>query len=89
VMRGAVLCDTVGLEINLAVKIAESSIAAAANLHCAAAISDLRFGCSTGNQGNALDVTESPVRMIDGVFTVPTGPGLGIEVDEKLVKSLA
>ena len=89
VMRGAVVCDTLGLEINLAGKIAESSIAAAANLHCAAAISDLRFGCSTGNQSNAADVTESPIQMTDGIFTVPTGPGLGVEVDEKMVKSLA
>jgi L-alanine-DL-glutamate epimerase-like enolase superfamily enzyme len=89
VMRGAVLCDTLGLEINLAGKIAESSIAAAANLHCAAAISDLRFGCSTGNQGNAADVIDDPIRMAHGVFNVPMGPGLGIEVDEDLVRALA
>jgi muconate cycloisomerase len=89
VMRGAVVCDTVGLEMNLAGKIAESSIAAAANLHCAAAISDLRFGCSTGNQSNAADVTESPIRMSDGVFNISTGPGLGVEVDETMVKALA
>jgi muconate cycloisomerase len=89
VMRGAVVCDTVGLEINLAGKIAESSIAAAANLHCAGAISDLRFGCSTGNQSNAADVTESPIRMSDGIFEIPTGPGLGVDVDETLVKALA
>ncbi len=89
VMRGAVVCDTVGLEINLAGKIAESSIAAAANLHCAAAISDLRFGCSTGNQANAADVTQSPIRMRAGVFDIPSGPGLGVEVDETMVKALA
>ncbi len=89
VMRGAVVCDTLGLEINLAGKIAESSIAAAANLHCAAAISDLRFGCSTGNQSNAADVTESPILMSDGEFNIPTGPGLGVEVDETMVKALA
>jgi len=89
VMRGAVLCDTLGLQINLAGKIAESSIAAAANLHCAAAISDLNFGCSTGNQANAADVTDDPIRMIDGVFNIPSGPGLGVEVDEELVRALA
>lgn len=89
VMRGAVVCDTLGLEINLAGKIAESSIAAAANLHCAAAISDLRFGCSTGNQSNAADVTESPIRMSEGMFDIPTSPGLGVEVDETMVKALA
>lgn len=89
VMRGAALCQTAGLHINLAGKVAESSIAAAANLHCAAAIGDLHFGCSPGNQGIAADVTTDPPNMEEGVFTVPTAPGLGVEVDETLVKELA
>lgn len=89
VMRGSTVCDVAGLHINLAGKVAESSVAAAANLHCAAAISDLQFGVSPGNQANAADVVEEPIRMMGGAFRVPTGPGLGIEVDETLVKNLA
>ena len=89
VMRGAVLCDSLGLEINLAGKVAESSVAAAANLHCAAGISALAFGCSPGNQAVAHDVTDAPVRAVDGVFAVPDGIGLGVEVDEKRVAELS
>lgn len=89
VMRGAAVCQTAGLHINLAGKVAESSVAAAANLHCAAAIGELYFGCSPGNQGLAADVTKDPIRMRAGLFAVPEGPGLGVEVDEGLVRELA
>jgi muconate cycloisomerase len=89
VMRGAALCDQVGLSINLAGKIAESSIAAAANLHCAAAMSDTAFGCSPGNQGIAADVCAEPPAMEDGSLVVPDGPGLGVDVDERLLAQLA
>lgn len=89
VMRGAVLCDSLGLAINLAGKVAESSIAAAANLHCAAAMSALAFGCSPGNQAVGTEVTQMPVKAVAGVFTVPAGIGLGVEVDEDLVAALS
>lgn len=89
VMRGATLCDSLDLAINLAGKVAESSVAAAANLQCAAAISALAFGCSPGNQAVRADVIGKPVRAIDGVFAVPTGIGLGIEVDEERVAALS
>ncbi len=89
VMRAAAICDTLGLHVNLAGKVAETSIAAAANLHCAAAMTDTYFGCSPGNQNVAQDVTASPVAPIDGRYSVPSRPGLGVDVDEGLVKSLA
>jgi o-succinylbenzoate synthase len=68
VMRGANLCDALGLSVNLAGKIAESSVAAAANIHCAAAMSAVDFGCSPGNQGLSGDVTTKPLTIdnIDG-----------------------
>lgn len=88
VMRGATLCDELGLEINLAGKVAESSISAAANLHCAAAMSATDFGCSPAHWGLAADVCDNPPRLVDGAFTVPRGPGLGIDVDEDRVRAL-
>jgi muconate cycloisomerase len=88
VMRGGAICDNLGLAVNLAGKIAETSIAAAANIHCAAAMSDTYFGCSPGNQGISADVTTGPLLPIDGIYEVPTSPGLGIEVDEHLVHAL-
>ncbi len=89
VLRGARICDRAGLRINLAGKIAESSISAAANLHCAAVISDLAFGCSPANHVVEVDVTREPLKIVDGDYRVPEGPGLGIDVDEDLVASLA
>ncbi len=89
VMRGAGICATAGLDVNLAGKVIESSISAAANLHCAAAMEAIDFGCSPANQGVVLDVTEDPVAVADGVFAVPNGPGLGIDVDGAILGRLA
>ncbi len=89
VVRGAEICDRAGLRINLAGKIAESSISAAANLHCAAVISELAFGCSPANHVVAVEVTRSPLGIDGGHYTVPNAPGLGIEVDEDLVAALS
>jgi L-alanine-DL-glutamate epimerase-like enolase superfamily enzyme len=89
VMRGAAVCASGGLEVNLAGKVIESSLSAAANLHCAAAMDRIDYGCSPANQGVVLDVTEDPILIDSGVFDVPMGPGLGVEVDEALLRRLA
>ena len=81
VMRGAALCEAFGLSVNLAGKIAESSVAAAANVHCAAAMRAVDFGCSPGNQGLSGDITTTPLDIVDGHYPLPTGPGLGVNVD--------
>ncbi|MGI9597673.1 MAG: mandelate racemase/muconate lactonizing enzyme family protein [Acidimicrobiales bacterium] len=81
VMRGVALCESLGLSINLAGKIAESSVAAAANVHCAAAMNAIDFGCSPGNQGISGDVTTKSLAISDGNYDLPEGPGLGIDVD--------
>lgn len=81
VMRGAALCESLGLAVNLAGKIAESSVAAAANVHCAAAMKAIDFGCSPGNQGVRQDITSNPLTIENGHYAVPTAPGLGIEPD--------
>lgn len=88
VMRGATICEQGGLQVNLAGKVIESSISAAANLHCAAAMAKVSYGCSPANQGVVADVTETPVLVENGVFRVPGGPGLGIEVDEARIRDM-
>ncbi len=88
VMRGAAICSTAGLGVNLAGKVIESSVSAAANLHCAAAMDRVDFGCSPANQGVIQDVTDTPITVTNGYFDVPTAPGLGIEVDEGTVRRL-
>ena len=89
VMRGAGICATAGLEVNLAGKVIESSISSAANLHCAAAMEAIRYGCSPANRGVVIDVAEDPIAVTDGVFEVPSGPGLGLEVEEGTLRRLA
>lgn len=89
VMRGAAICDEVGLQINLAGKVAESAISTAANLHCAAAMSGTPFGCSPSNQNLDVDVCDDAPTVVDGDYRVPTGPGLGITVDEDRLRALA
>ena len=89
VMRGAAICVSGGLEVNLAGKVIESSISAAANLHCAAAMDRVEYGCSPGNQGVARDVSPDPITLTAGRYVVPDGPGLGIDVDPALLSELA
>jgi muconate cycloisomerase len=86
VYDAALLCEKLGMKINLACKIAESGIAAAAMLHLAAAVPSLDWGVSISNQYLAEDVLKEPIRFADGHFAVPDGPGLGIEVDEAKVR---
>lgn len=88
VMRGALLCEAHGLAINLAGKVAESAISAAANLHCAAAMRDPAWGVSPANQGLVQDVSATPPAAVDGSYRVPQRPGLGVEVDEERLAAL-
>jgi len=86
VYDAALLCEELGMKVNLACKIAESGIAAAAMLHLAAAIPSLDWGVSISSQYLADDVLKEPIPFADGHFEVPDGPGLGIEVDEAKVR---
>jgi muconate cycloisomerase len=88
VMRAAAICAVTGLGVNLAGKVIESSVSAAANLHCAAAMDRVDYGCSPANQNVVQDVTGAPLTAVRGSFEVPSGPGLGVEVDEDMVRSL-
>ena len=86
VCQAAELCQSLGMKVNLACKVAESGIAAAAMLHLAAAVPALEWGLSITNQYLADDVVRTPLAIIDGHADVPNGPGLGVEVDEARVR---
>lgn len=89
VYDAALLCESLGMKVNLACKIAESGIAAAAMLHLAAAVPSLDWGVSVSSQYLADDVLKEPIPFAAGHFEVPAGPGLGIEVDEVKVRRYA
>ena len=84
-IEAARLCERVGLAVNVAAKIAESSIAssAAVNLACAAPAVD--WGVSLTHFYLAEDIVKTPLPIADGLVALPAGPGLGVEVDEAAV----
>jgi muconate cycloisomerase len=80
------LCGTLGMSVNLSCKTGESSVACAAALHAAAVIPDLAWGLTLTNPALGADVTASPIRIERGHATLLERPGLGIDVDEDLVR---
>jgi muconate cycloisomerase len=86
VYQAGVLCDSLGMKVNLACKVAESSIGTAAVLQLAAAIPTLDWGVSLTSQYLAEDIVCAPLTFANGHATVPDGPGLGVEVDEARVR---
>jgi muconate cycloisomerase len=79
------LCKTLGLKINVAAKIAESSIGTAAAVHLACAVPNVDWGVSLTNMYLAEDIVKRPISIKDGVVALPTGHGLGVDVDEAAV----
>ena len=88
-LHAARRCDALGLAVNLACKVAESSIATAAVLHLAAAVPAIDWGVSLSSQYLAADVTPEPLVVSGGYANVPAQPGLGVRVDEALVRRYA
>jgi D-arabinonate dehydratase/D-galactarolactone cycloisomerase len=88
--RIAVLCDAFGVGFTPHVSIG-SAIHFIASAHCAAAAPNLHqmeywFGLNP--LGDAI-LVEPALGLVAGHLPVPTGPGLGIEIDEAKVRALA
>ncbi len=79
------LCRKLGLKINVATKIAESSIGTSATVHLACAVPNVAWGVSLTNLYLAEDLVRRPLAVADGRVALPDGPGLGVEVDEAKV----
>jgi len=79
------LAKTLGLKINVAAKIAETSIGSAAAVHLACAVPNVDWGVSLTHFYLAEDVVKRPLALHDGAVALPQGPGLGVEVDEAAV----
>ncbi len=80
------LCQRLGLSVNIAAKIAESSISSAAALHLACAVPKADWGVSLTHFYLAEDIVRRPLPLADGMVALPEGPGLGVEVDEAAVE---
>jgi muconate cycloisomerase len=78
-------CERLGLAINVAAKIAESSIASAAAVNLACAAPTVDWGVSLTHFYLAADIVTSPLAIVDGKVALPAGPGLCVEIDEAAV----
>lgn len=89
VYDAAILCEKLGLKVNLAGKMAESGVATAAVLHLAAAVPVLAWGVSPTSAYLTHDVLKTPLQFTRGHAHIPSGTGLGVEVDEARVREFA
>jgi muconate cycloisomerase len=87
-LQAGILCERQGLAVNIAAKIAESSIASAAAVHLACAVPTIEWGVSLTHFYLAEDLVRRPLSMTDEGVALPRGAGLGVEVDEDAVARL-
>jgi muconate cycloisomerase len=79
------VCGALGLNINLACKVAETSVGAATIAHLGCVAPNVNWGVSITNHYLVDDIVKNPLRIINGAVTRPSGAGLGVEVDEAQV----
>jgi len=84
-LDAALMCKRLRLSVNVAAKIAESSIASAAAIHLACAVPDIDWGVSLTHFYLAEDIVRRPPPLVDGRVSLPVGAGLGVDVDEAAV----
>jgi muconate cycloisomerase len=85
-LDAAKLCKRLRLKVNVAAKIAESSLASAAAIHLACAVPAIDWGVSLTHFYLAEDLVRHPLPLHGGHVALPAGPGLGVEVDESAVE---
>ncbi|MGW7684215.1 glucarate dehydratase family protein [Kribbella sp. NPDC054772] len=82
------ICDTFGMGLSMHSN-SHLGISLAAMTHLAAATPNLTYACDTHYPWKTEDVIKPGVLSFDsGSVRVPTGPGLGIELDEDAVGAL-
>ena len=74
--------QALGMSVNLAGKIADSSVASAAIVQLGAALPQIDWDASVTCQYLADDITVDPVRVERGHVRLSDRPGLGFDVDE-------
>ena len=84
-VRAAHVCEALGLAINLSSKMAESSVGAAGLIHIGAVLAESAWGVCPSNHYLIDDIVKTPLAAVNGMVTLPAGPGLGVEVDEAAV----
>lgn len=85
------LCLDSGIRINLACKVAETTISAAATAHAGFALGEVAWGFSMSNRYLAQDVCEHPLVPLQGAVTTAQvqRPGLGFAPDADRLREFA
>jgi L-alanine-DL-glutamate epimerase-like enolase superfamily enzyme len=80
-----------GMRVNLACKVAETTISAAATAHAGFALGEVAWGFSMSNRYLAADVCAHPLAPMGGAVTVEqmSGPGLGFAPDTDRLREFA
>lgn len=86
-MKAAVTCEAFQLGIGIHSS-GESGIGTALNLHIAASLTTFPHAMDSFYHMQAMDVITEEHTIKDGSFSVPTGPGLGVTIDEDRLKYL-
>ncbi len=80
VIKSAAVCEAAGLPVGLHSG-AELALSQAAYLHLAASIPNLTLAIDTERAYLADDIAPDTPSLVDGGFSVPEGPGLGVTPD--------
>ena len=69
----------------------EGGLAIAAGLHMVAATPNIALGAEfyTSTWVMGVEILKTPIVITNGEVEVPTGPGLGVEVDEAAVRDIS
>ncbi|HTD91284.1 MAG TPA: enolase C-terminal domain-like protein, partial [Burkholderiales bacterium] len=86
IMRAAIVSHALGLSVDLASKTGESSLGAAALLHLGYAIPNIDWGININNHYLETDLVTRPLQQKNGGFECPEGPGLGVDVEESVIR---
>lgn len=87
-LNAGALCRRLGLAVNVAAKMAESSLGAAATVHLACALDNIDWGVSLTHFYLAEDLVRVPLAIHKGLVALPGKPGVGVEIDEAAVARL-
>jgi L-alanine-DL-glutamate epimerase-like enolase superfamily enzyme len=79
----AAIVETAHLGLHLGGMPGETSICAAAAIHLAVTLPTLDWGSGIYPHSARVDVVGECLSPVEGAYLLPTGPGLGVELDEK------
>ena len=87
-LRMIAVCDAFGLAVGMHSD-NDLGISTAAKIHLAAACPSIRYAIDSHHPEHEDDLIVEALELRDGFFTVPTAPGLGVELDRDAVARYA